>query len=108
MKVLITLFILAFSQTSFAQLCEVYGISDSPQQLDCSFENQKISLRCDEGTYRLNGSPVKVAFHMEVEEGPVPLVFKTEESTLTVLINSKNDIAAEFAQKSESFLGKCQ
>lgn len=107
-KLLLSFFILALSIQVQAQSCEVYGISDSPQKLQCKFQDQVLSLHCENGTYYLNTTPVKLAFHMEVEEGPVPLVFKTDESTLTLMVNSKTDITAEFEKSSTTLQGKCR
>ncbi|WPU67001.1 hypothetical protein [Peredibacter starrii] len=91
----------------FARDCEVYGISDSPQALTCSFKRTEVKLRCKDGTYYLNQSKVDMAFHMEVEDGPVPLVFKSSNMQLTVLMHSKTNIEAELEQKGKVILGSC-
>lgn len=90
-----------------AKSCEVYGISDSPQKLNCTFK-KPLQLRCREGLYFVNASPVEVAFHYEVEAGPVPLVFKTKDSKLTVTMHSKRNIHAEFEEGPHSQTGKCR
>ncbi len=69
-----------------AQVCRVYGITDSPQKLTCHFSEMNVALRCVSGQYYLNRSPVTLAFHMDVEDGPVPLVFKSSDMQLTVLM----------------------
>jgi hypothetical protein len=91
----------------WAAPCEVYGISDSPQKLSCEISKEKWSLTCEKGTYYLNEQKVLTAFHFEIEEGPVPLVFKTKNSQLTVIINSKNDISAELQKDKLIRNGNC-
>lgn len=93
---------------AFAKDCNVYGISDSPQKLTCTFKAQKISLRCNNGTYFLNTTKVDQAFHYEVEEGPVPLVFKATDMQMVVVIQNKNDIEAELEKNGKQSTGKCQ
>ena len=107
MKTLALLFVIIFSHQTWAKDCQVYGISDSPQKLDCRFNQTKIALRCIKGTYFLNNSRVKTAFHMEVEEGPVPLVFKAPDIQLTVVIESKIDIQAELEVRNRMLSGTC-
>lgn len=92
---------------AFARECEVYGISDSPQKLSCTFKNQKLELTCKNGTYYLNKSKVSMAYHLEVEDGPVPLVFRAPDMQLTVVIESKVDIEAELEKGRTSILGTC-
>lgn len=107
MKVILCLALTLFSLSALARPCEVYGISDSPQRLSCKFENQDLELTCRQGQYRLNQSPVQEAYHMEVEEGPVPLVFKARDKKLTVLIQDENHIEAELQSEKLSFIGTC-
>lgn len=107
MRILILVIIFLSSSQVFARDCEVYGISDSPQSLQCVFKRHKIKLSCKDGSYYLNQSKVTNAFHMEVEDGPVPLVFKAEDMQLTVLIQSKNKIEAELDQKGKIAMGSC-
>ncbi len=85
--------------------CKVYGISDSPQRLSCSFPKSRVILSCVDGQYLLNKSPVKVAFHMEVESGAVPLVFKASDLVLTVFMESP--IMAELKIAQSVSLGTC-
>ncbi len=107
MKTLTLLFVIIFSHQAWAKDCQVYGISDSPQKLDCRFNQTRIALRCIRGTYFLNNSRVKTAFHMEVEEGPVPLVFKASDMQLMVMIESKIDIQAELEAGNRMLSGTC-
>lgn len=107
MKTLALLSLIFFSHQTWAKDCQVYGISDSPQKLDCRFGQTKIALRCISGTYFLNNSRVNIAFHMEVEEGPVPLVFKASDKQLTVVIESKIDIQAELEVRNRMLTGTC-
>ena len=111
MKVL-TLFLLIISLNVSAQprLCEVYGISDSPQHLNCRLGTKELKLTCDTatGVYQLGDEVVEVAYHEEVEDGPVPLMFKTADAKLKVLIYSNKKIDAEFSQKNRISRGSCQ
>lgn len=107
MKLILLFILVCLSAPSFGALCKVYGISDSPQKLDCSFGQSSIQLRCKSGQYFLNNLKVDQAYHLEVEDGPVPLVFKTKSSELTVLIQSKVDIEAEYSVGSRSRMGSC-
>ena len=108
MRSLILILFSLMSVEAFAKACEVYGISDSPQSLNCAFKRQDVRLRCRNGNYFLNDSKVSTAFHMEVEEGPTPLVFKANEMQLTVLMQSKIDIEAELEIKGMTLSGSCQ
>lgn len=111
MKVLALLFLFtAFPVQVFAQDCEVYGISDSPQTLTCKFGQKTLKVTCDteNGTYLIDQTPVQVAYHEEVERGPVPLIFKTEESTLKVMMYSSSKISANFVEKSGTLQGSCK
>lgn len=109
MKNLILSFLFIFSLSVEARECEVFGISDSPQKLSCSFKNLQIDLQCKNGTYYLNTNKVKAAYHYDVEFGSVPLVFETENRKLIVVIEPKVDIVAELEQKGRtSLMGTCQ
>lgn len=108
MKALILLSLISFSFSSWARPCVVYGITDSPQKLDCQLEKVTVNLRCVNGNYQLNGSHVANAFHMEVEEGAVPLVFEASKSKLTVLIHSPSNIEAEWEEGSVNLTGRCR
>jgi hypothetical protein len=107
MKYLILSILLSLPALSMARPCEVYGISDSPQKLSCTFPAQKIALTCVNGNYFLNSSKVKTAYHLEVESGPTPLVFEAKELEMTVVIDSKIDIKAELVRNGRSLQGTC-
>lgn len=107
MRTFILLLFCLLPSLVFARDCEVYGISDSPQSLSCTFKRTQVKLRCQDGTYYLNQSKVDMAFHMEVEDGPVPLVFKAPSMQLTVLMHSKTHIEAELEQKGRIIMGSC-
>lgn len=105
LRVLLSIFIISFSAQA-SRPCEVYGISDSPQKLTCQFPARIVRLSCQNGTYYLNQSRVQVAFHMEVEDGPVPLVFKAHDMKLTVLMNPV--IEAELELQKAEIKGTCK
>lgn len=106
MKILILSFLFLFSFGSWAK-CKVYGISDSPQKLTCKFPELEVRLTCKLNTYYLNSQKVNLAFHMEVEEGAVPLVFKTNTGvTLTVLPEAQ--ILAEYNDGKVQMEGTCR
>lgn len=87
--------------------CKVYGISDSPQNLDCTFGKElKIHLGCEGGAYLLDGAPVVNAFHLEVETGSSPLVFKTVKTSLTI-IKEKSSFLAEYESPEGTQSGTC-
>ena len=86
-RVLFIFMILCVIGAAYAKQCEVDGISDSPQKLSCEFPSYKLNLSCKGGTYYLNKTKVNVAYHLEVEEGSHPLVFKTRTMELTVVID---------------------
>ena len=104
----IVFILVSFVSGASAAPCEVYGISDSPQKLDCSFDKISLGLRCQNGTYYLDSSKVKAAFHLEVEEGPTPLVFKASDVELTVTMYSRKKIRAELNREGKNFTGKCE
>lgn len=110
MKLLLTIFLSFSSSFTLAQskLCEVYGISDSPQKLDCKLGSEEIKLRCLGGAYFLNGATVNVAYHEEVEDGPVPLVFRTDDTRFSVLIYSPRRIEGELSRSSRQLTGSCR
>lgn len=92
MKLLI--FLLMFPMSVFAaSACEVYGISDSPQKLNCYMHDgsliEKLDVYCKKGNYQLSWKgklhEVQTAYHEEVEEGSSPLVFVTPNMTLTTV-----------------------
>lgn len=108
MKLVCIILFVFLSSSAFAQACKVYGISDGPQKLSCSFKNLDIRLHCLKGRYYLNNSLVSDAFHMDVEEGASPLVFKTPSMQLTVIINSKKNIEGELEMSGMSYFGRCR
>jgi hypothetical protein len=107
MKLISVIILVSLMPNAFAGACQVFGISDSPQKLTCSFKHQEINLHCDKGIYFLNTSRVAQAFHYEVEEGPVPLVFKASDMQLTVIIHSKNRMEAELEKDGKVRSGSC-
>ncbi len=107
MKLLSALILVCLMNSAIARDCKVYGISDSPQKLTCQFGAETVRLSCQEGTYYLNQSKVNLAFHLEVEDGAVPLVFRTSDFELTVIIQSKVDIQAELVRGRLTRNGQC-
>lgn len=108
MKLIALIILLSLNTEAFARKCEVYGISDSPQKLNCTFPGRKISLSCKDGEYFLNSESVKIAYHYEVEYGPVPLVFESQSMKLIVEIQSKADIVGELERRGQrSLTGTC-
>lgn len=108
MKLIMTIFLVSLMAEASAADCKVYGISDSPQKLNCIFKNLNLALTCKNGQYYLNTSRVSVAFHMEVEEGAVPLVFRAPDMELTVMINTPTDIDAELNKSGNAITGTCR
>lgn len=106
MKKIIFIILLSFNAQA-ATLCEVYGISDSPQSLKCTFARQDHNLSCKDGTYILGDETVEAAFHYEVEEGPVPLVFKTKTRELTVTLDSGRHHKATLFRNGKKLRGNC-
>ncbi len=102
-------FLLLFSLSLpvFSAPCKVDGISDSPQHLSCSLRGLTVELTCRGGVYYLDEERVDVAYHMEVEEGPTPLVFHTNKSELTVLMKSDAPMVAELVRKRSKIRGRC-
>jgi hypothetical protein len=109
MHVFVLILLLVLPQAAFAGACKVYGISDSPQKLNCRFGATDVSLRCRSGNYFLNSSQVQDAFHLEVEgDEPVPLVFSAKDMELTVVIRSKVNVEAELRLASRVLQGSCR
>ncbi|GEM_PF-3449860 len=105
------LFLSFYALHSYAQgsACKVYGISDGPQKMTCTFPKKiVIQLSCQNGTYFLNQSKVENAFHMDVEEGSSPLVFKAKDMTLTTVAQSAQKITAELDREQVVVSGSCQ
>lgn len=107
MKILLGILLLSTSVHA-GTLCSVYGISDSPQHLECTFKKNKIVLDCKDGTYYVNETAVDDAFHYEVESGPVPLVFKTASNELVVTLGEGKTHSATFQTGRKKSRGKCQ
>ncbi len=91
-----------------ARPCVVFGISDGPQKLTCLFKALEVRLSCQEGTYFINQDRVASAYHLEVESGPAPLVFKAPGLELVVHLHSKTDIQAELEQGGRVLKGDCR
>lgn len=106
MKILIGLFLLFSLIEAYAEDCKVYGISDSPQKLECQFEDFKVFLSCKNGSYFLNSTRVALAFHMDVEEGASPLVFKAVNMQLTATKDAS--WTGELERNGKTFSGPCQ
>ena len=107
MKKIFLLFFITLNAEA-ATLCEVYGISDSPQGLNCIFARKKHDLTCKDGTYFLGHETVEAAFHYEVEDGPVPLVFKTKTRELTVTLDSGKQHRATLFLGGKKLRGNCR
>jgi hypothetical protein len=106
-KVLLCILLTLPALEIHARSCNVYGISDSPQELICSFPSLTVELNCRRGRYYLNQTPVSVAFHMDVaDDGPSPLIFKTSDMQLTVLMD--DIIQAELAMPKSQVSGTCK
>jgi hypothetical protein len=89
-------------------LCEVYGISDSPQSYSCRFSGENINLTCKEGIYHLQDEVVESAYHLEVEDGPVPLVFRSAQSELTVVTGKNRKHQATLVHRGKTLSGSCR
>ncbi len=107
-KITLPFIALLVTTAAAAGVCRVSGISDSPQAISCRFKETSIELRCDGGKYFINEFPVKAAFHFDVEEGPVPLVFDTESFRLVVEIDTDHRVKAILSSEQETKKGKCQ
>jgi hypothetical protein len=103
---LLFLAVFALARAQAAAPCKVFGISDSPQKLHCNFPNRDVALTCAAGKYLLNGSPITTAFHMDVEEGTSPLVFKFPEGSLTVMMD--DPVTAELDLGKAQTQGLCK
>jgi len=107
MKLVLLTFLVFLMTEAYARDCEVYGISDSPQKLTCTFKDQKIALRCNKGQYYLNTTKIQMAYHLDVESGSSPLVFKAPNMVMTVVIEPKIDIQAELEKNGKIQFGTC-
>lgn len=91
MKFLWVIFFLSFN--SIASECSVYGISDSPQKLNCYIhykaELEPLKVLCKNGDYKIYWKSViyrvQQAYHEEVETGPTPLIFQTNGLSLSAV-----------------------
>ncbi len=108
MKLILTIILVTLMPAAFGADCKVYGISDSPQKLNCTFKKSNLALTCKDGQYYLNTSRVNLAFHMEVEDGAVPLVFRATDMELTVVINTPTNIEAELEKSGTTITGTCR
>ncbi len=108
MKLFYLIFLVFLMPSAWAKPCVVFGISDSPQKLTCVFKTIQIRLSCQQGTYFLNQGRVSSAYHMEVESGPVPLVFKTTGLELILYLQSKVEVLAELEQEGRVLKGECR
>ncbi|MFL5785310.1 MAG: hypothetical protein ACJ76H_11905 [Bacteriovoracaceae bacterium] len=105
----IALIILLYSASAMsAPLCEVYGISDSPQSVKCSIDRSPYEISCKNGVYYLNDEKVENAYHMEVEEGPTPLVFQTHSEVLTINLKDGKIHPATLTQGRTNLRGTCK
>jgi hypothetical protein len=107
MKIFILFFLLVTHSWASDPECRVYGISDSPQKLQCSFKNLYLSLTCVKGFYFINSIPVLSAYHLEVEEGSSPLVFQTKDMVLTVTMEAKTSSKGELSNHGVTLNGIC-
>jgi len=108
MRKILLAILFSVSAEAATTLCEVYGISDSPQSLKCVFGHGEVDLTCKDGQYLLDGETVEAAFHYEVEEGPVPLVFKTKKRELTVTLRSGRHHKATLSHNGNKVRGNCR
>ncbi len=94
--------------------CEVAGISDSPQRMNCliysGHQILKLRLYCDDGQYKIiwrkKEHLVEQAYHEEVERGSNPLVFLAQGLSLTT-ISFRFYSQAEVLVKQKRFKGLC-
>ncbi len=108
MKLFLLISLVILMPQAWAKPCVVFGISDSPQKLSCFFKTMQIKLSCQKGSYYLNQDRVSSAYHLEVESGPVPLVFKATGLELIVYLQSKTDILAELEKDGHVLKGSCR
>jgi hypothetical protein len=106
MKTILFIFIVTLNSWAHARACKVFGISDGPQQLTCTFFKEIVKLTCVKGNYLLNDQKVLQAFHLEVEEGDSPLVFKAQDLTLTV-VGTAGKFQSELQKKEGPVSGPC-
>ena len=112
MKFSILLFLTSFK--CFAMDCQVDGISDSPQKLNCYVQNKlhvkKVQLTCKNLEYELRWNhhvfPVLLAYHEEVESGSAPLVFLTNRFKL-IIISHRFYSRAYIESDEQNYFGLC-
>lgn len=107
MKLAILIISVFLMTAAFARDCEVFGISNGPQKLHCTFKTFHLALRCKGGTYYLNSSKVTSAYHLEVEYGAVPLVFKARDMKLTVVMDKVGAQAELLRTGRSGIIGSC-
>jgi len=102
------------SFNAFSAECNVYGISDSPQRINCyihqNAELEPLSLFCKNGVYNIVWKnaryKVEQAYHEEVERGSTPLIFQTASLSLkTISLHIYGQ--AKLSTKNGSFDGIC-
>lgn len=104
----IALLVLLFSASALsAPLCEIYGISDSPQSVKCTIDRSPLEISCRNGVYYLNEEKVDNAYHMEVEEGPTPLVFQTQSHELVINLKNGKSHPAVLTEGRRKLRGTC-
>ena len=106
--------LLFFTVNTFASVCSVYGISDSPQKLNCYIhyksELELLKVLCKEGDYRIYWKSiiyrVQHAYHEEVESGPTPLIFQTKPLSLRA-VSYQMYVQAKLSTEHGLFEGIC-
>lgn len=108
------LLLVLFSFNAFSSECSVFGISDSPQKMNCyvyrSSQIEPLKLVCRDGVYNIvwktKKYEVEQAFHEEVETGSSPLVFQASGLTLKT-VSLQIYAQAKFLINDESYTGIC-
>ena len=98
---------LIFSGALFAA-CEVGGITDSPQQLNCMLGSKNLNLSCRENIYFLGEEKVLFSWHEEVEEGSSPLLFKTATIQLKITKHDRDQVYDAVLEGPVPVTGSCQ
>jgi hypothetical protein len=110
---MISLLVSTFCASAASKGCRVDGISDGPQALSCTLSDKShLELSCLNGKYQLKhnqGKPqvIEVAYHLEVEEGNTPMVFRGPEGSLQV-VRSPKGYEALFHTTPLALKGLCQ
>jgi hypothetical protein len=113
MKLII--FLLLFPCFAVASKCNVYGISDGPQNLSCIIQvgerKKEILLECESSRYKLiwnnRSYTVDSAYHEEVESGSNPLVFRSGKIIFTAIIH-RYSAQAELEVSGHLYKGICR